>query len=50
MDASRKPEDQIERRIAELGPWFQNIRVDGVPTAPDHFLGDYPGVATTGRA
>ena len=29
-------------RIEELGPWFHNIRIDGVQTAPDHFLGDYP--------
>jgi len=42
MDAGRRAEDDIERRIAELGPWFQNIQVQVVPTAPDHFLGDYP--------
>ncbi len=29
-------------RIAELGPWFHNFEIDGVPTAPEHFLGDYP--------
>lgn len=32
----------IERRIAELGPWFHNINLQGVQTAPHHFLGDYP--------
>jgi tRNA (mo5U34)-methyltransferase len=42
MDAGGKADDDIKRRIAELGPWFQNIHVQGVPTAPDHFLGDYP--------
>lgn len=42
MDAARKADDDIKRRLAELGPWFQNIHVQGVPTAPDHFLGDYP--------
>lgn len=42
MDARRDPTAEIERRIAELGPWFQNIDVRGVPTAPDHFLGNYP--------
>jgi tRNA (mo5U34)-methyltransferase len=31
-----------EQRIAELGDWFQNMQLDGVWTAPDHFLGDYP--------
>jgi tRNA (mo5U34)-methyltransferase len=32
----------LRERIAELGPWFHNLRLDGVQTAPDHFLGDYP--------
>lgn len=34
----------IAARIAELGPWFHNMTLDGVRTAPDHFLGDYPAV------
>ena len=33
----------LEDRIEALGPWFHNINLDGVWTAPDHFLGDYPG-------
>ncbi|WP_294313332.1 TIGR04290 family methyltransferase [uncultured Sphingomonas sp.] len=33
---------ELKTRIDALGPWFQNIRIDGVETAPDHFLGDYP--------
>lgn len=32
----------IARRIRELGPWFHNMLLAGVQTAPDHFLGDYP--------
>ena len=32
----------IERRIQELGPWFHNLDLVGVRTAPEHFLGDYP--------
>ena len=32
----------IERRVEELGPWFHNIDLCGVQTAPAHFLGDYP--------
>ncbi|HEX4749520.1 MAG TPA: TIGR04290 family methyltransferase [Bryobacteraceae bacterium] len=32
----------LERKIAELGPWFHNINLQGVQTAPQHFLGDYP--------
>ena len=36
--------DEIRARVAELGPWFHNIDLDGIQTAPDHFLGDYPAV------
>lgn len=36
--------DAIRTRIAELGPWFHNMRLGGEWTAPDHFLGDYPAV------
>jgi tRNA (mo5U34)-methyltransferase len=32
----------LERRIRELDPWFHNLVLDGIETAPDHFLGDYP--------
>ncbi|HEX2527688.1 MAG TPA: TIGR04290 family methyltransferase [Geminicoccus sp.] len=34
--------DIIQRRIEELGPWFHNIQLNGVSTAPDHPLNDYP--------
>jgi tRNA (mo5U34)-methyltransferase len=34
--------DDIRARIEAFGPWFHNIDLNGVPTAPDHFLGDYP--------
>jgi len=37
-------EIDIPRRIAELGEWFHNIDLRGHPTAPHHFLGDYPAV------
>ena len=40
--------DEIARRIHELGPWFHNMDLGGVPTAPDHFLGDYPRVKFAG--
>lgn len=36
--------EQIEERIRELGPWFHNIDLGGVKTAPGHFLGDYPAL------
>ena len=34
----------IAERIKELGPWFHQMELGGVATAPDHFLGDYPSV------
>ncbi|SRR5258705_5671146 len=37
-------EKSIERRISALGPWFHNICLGGIQTAPEHFLGDYPRV------
>lgn len=36
-------QDELRERIDALGPWFHNINLKGVWTAPDHFLGDYPG-------
>ena len=32
----------IEGRLRSLGDWFQNLDLGGVPTAPAHFLGDFP--------
>lgn len=34
--------DAIRARIGELGEWFHNLDLKGVPTAPGHFLGNYP--------
>ncbi|WP_117192057.1 TIGR04290 family methyltransferase [Rhizobium terrae] len=42
MDVRRRSEDDLRRKIAELGPWFHNLEIGGVQTAPEHFLGDYP--------
>jgi tRNA (mo5U34)-methyltransferase len=36
--------DEIRRRVDALGPWFHNLDLNGVSTAPAHFLGDYPQV------
>ncbi|MFC3631227.1 TIGR04290 family methyltransferase [Paracoccus angustae] len=33
---------QIAQKAEGLGPWFQNLDLCGVATAPGHFLGDYP--------
>ncbi|AKF04050.1 Methyltransferase type 11 [Sandaracinus amylolyticus] len=41
---------EAERRIRELGPWFHNMELAGVMTAPEHFLGDYPRVKFAGFA
>jgi len=31
------------REVDELGPWFHNLHFpDGLQTAPEHFLGDFP--------
>jgi tRNA (mo5U34)-methyltransferase len=38
------PSTGLESRIRELSPWFHNMQLGGVQTAPDHFLGDYPEV------
>ncbi|MFC7396152.1 TIGR04290 family methyltransferase [Chelatococcus sp. GCM10030263] len=35
---------EIAERVQALGPWFHNLELSGVMTAPDHFLGDYPRV------
>ena len=42
--AAKRPvaNDMLRARIEALGPWFHNLRLAGVETAPGHFLGDYP--------
>lgn len=42
--ADRWPPGALRARIDALGPWFHNMQVGGLWTAPGHFLGDYPGV------
>jgi len=36
--------EMLARRIDELGEWFHNLDLHGIPTAPHHFLGDFPNV------
>jgi len=36
--------EEIRARVADLGQWFHDLDLDGVRTAPDHFLRDYPAV------
>ena len=48
MTEHDSPTDQnatdLRASIDALGPWFHNMTLRGVRTAPDHFLGDYPEV------
>ncbi|WP_037481312.1 TIGR04290 family methyltransferase [Sphingobium quisquiliarum] len=48
--ATAHEEEQLRRQIEALGPWFHNLRIGGVETAPDHFLGDYPAFKFAGFA
>jgi tRNA (mo5U34)-methyltransferase len=41
----------VRARVEELAPWFQNIELgNGIHTAPEHFLGDYPALKFRGFA
>jgi len=40
-DAARS---HLSERILALGDWFHNININGIWTAPNHFLGDFPNV------
>jgi tRNA (mo5U34)-methyltransferase len=35
---------RVAEQIRGLGQWFHNIDLLGIPTAPKHFLGDFPRV------
>ncbi len=37
-------QEEIRQRVHELGDWFHNLNLNGVQTAPNHFLGDYPEI------
>src|SRR4051812_33963878 len=34
--------EEIRERLRSLDEWFHNINLNGVWTAPNHFLGNYP--------
>lgn len=44
MTAATLSPTEIQERVNALGPWFHNLDLHGVHTAPGHFLGDYPAV------
>jgi tRNA (mo5U34)-methyltransferase len=50
MNTDALSRDEIQARAQALGPWFHNLDLRGVRTAPDHFLGDYPAVKWRGFA
>jgi len=35
---------EIREKVEALGPWFHNLDLHGIRTAPSHFLGDYPAI------
>ena len=37
-------EGTLQQQIESLAPWFHNLRLHGIQTAPHHFLGDYPEI------
>jgi tRNA (mo5U34)-methyltransferase len=39
-----RSKEELSRDIGRLGPWFHNLHLAGIATAPDHFLGDFPAV------
>ncbi len=44
MTAAELTTQEIQERVRRLGPWFHNMELGGVRTAPEHFLGDYPAM------
>ena len=44
MSTTEWTQEEIRSRAQALGPWFHNLDLQGVRTAPEHFLGDYPQV------
>jgi tRNA (mo5U34)-methyltransferase len=48
--AARPNRAALRARIDALEPWFHNLDLDGIETAPEHFLGDYPRAKFAGFA
>ncbi len=44
MSSNGFTQQAIRKRVTELGEWFHNIDLNGVQTAPHHFLGNYPAI------
>ncbi len=35
-------QQRLQQHVDQLGPWFHNLSLQGIPTAPRHYLGDFP--------
>jgi tRNA (mo5U34)-methyltransferase len=44
MSGCKLTTEEIRSRVDALGPWFHNMELRGVKTAPTHYLGDYPAL------
>jgi len=44
LAAEPQQRQELTRQISAMGEWFHNINLNGVLTAPNHFLGDFPSV------
>jgi tRNA (mo5U34)-methyltransferase len=42
LPLSAVEEHTLQAQIESLGPWFHNLHLKGIQTAPNHFLGNYP--------
>jgi tRNA (mo5U34)-methyltransferase len=42
LPQSAVEEHALQAQIESLGPWFHNLQLKGIQTAPNHFLGNYP--------
>jgi tRNA (mo5U34)-methyltransferase len=42
LPQSAVEEQTLQTQIESLGPWFHNLHLKGIQTAPNHFLGNYP--------
>lgn len=42
LNAEHTDDMALRARIEALNPWFHNMNLCGIWTAPNHFLGDYP--------
>ena len=49
-EVNLEPNSGLAAEIKQFAPWFHNMNLGGVITAPDHFLGDYPRAKFAGFA